>query len=370
MKRQELKNGNEKTGMKKQKNSLFLRACFREKTERTPIWIMRQAGRYLPEYRKVREKVSFLKLCKTPELAAKVTLQPIELLKVDAAIIFSDILIVPEAMGMKLSIEEKQGPRLNPPIRQTSDLKKIKIPKPEKAYDYLGNAIRWVKKELNGKVPLIGFAGSPWTLLAYMVEGQGSKDFLQVKKFVYDQKKSAHQLLDSLTRAVSDLLNYQIESGAEAIQIFDSWGGILSRDDFFEFSFPYVQKVISKIKRKNIPVIFFAKGTGQHLEKIISCGADVISLDWTIDLGWASSIAKNKVALQGNLDPCLLFASPKNIREETKNILRKIPENQSHIFNLGHGILPKTPVESVKEMIRFVKSQRKSPLEISFPNKR
>lgn len=357
MKKQELKDRNEKTGMKKQKTSLFLRACFREKTERTPIWIMRQAGRYLPEYRKVREKVSFLKLCKTPELAAKVTLQPIDILKVDAAIIFSDILIVPEAMGMKLSIEEKHGPRLTPPIRQVSDLKKIRIPKPEKAYDYLGNAIRLVKKELNGKVPLIGFAGSPWTLLAYMVEGEGSKDFLQVKKFVFDQKKSAHQLLNLLTTAVGDLLNYQIESGAEAIQIFDSWGGILSRDDFFEFSFPYIQKVISNLKRKNIPIIFFAKGTGQHLEKIISCGADVIGLDWTVDLGWASSIAKNRVALQGNLDPCLLFASPKKIREETNRILQKIPKNQGHIFNLGHGILPKTPVENVREMMRMVKKK-------------
>ncbi len=335
---------------------LFLRACFREKTERTPIWIMRQAGRYLPEYRKIRAKVSFLKLCKTPELAAEVTLQPINLLKVDAAIIFSDILIVPEAMGMKLSIEEKQGPRLTPPIRQTSDLKKIKIPKAEKAYEYLGNAIRLVKKELNEKIPLIGFAGSPWTLLAYMIEGQGSKDFLQVKKFIYDQKKSAHQLLDSISTAVSDLLNYQIESGAEAIQLFDSWGGILSRDDFFEFSFPYIQKVISNLKRKNIPIIFFAKGTGQHLEKIISCGADVISLDWTVDLGWASSIAKNRVALQGNLDPCLLFASPKKIQEETKKILQKIPTNQSHIFNLGHGILPSTSVENVKALIKTVQN--------------
>lgn len=337
-------------------NSLFLRACFRQKIERSPVWIMRQAGRYLPEYRKIREKATFLKLCKTPELAATVTLQPIDILKVDAAIIFSDILIIPEAMGMKLTIEEKQGPKLFPPIRQVADLKRLKIPKPEKAYDFLGKAIRIVREELNGKVPLIGFAGSPWTLLAYMVEGQGSKDFIQVKKFIHDQKKIAHRLLRQLTESVVDSLNYQIESGAQALQIFDSWGGILSSDDFFEFSFSYIKKVISNLKRKNIPVIFFAKGTGQHLKKIISCGADVISLDWTIDLEWASSVAKNQVALQGNLDPTLLFSSPKKIREETQKILKKIPKNQSHIFNLGHGILPQTPVENVKVMIKTVKT--------------
>lgn len=334
---------------------LFLRACFGETTERAPAWIMRQAGRYLPQYRKIRSKTSFLKLCKTPELAAEVTLQPVDLIGVDAAIIFSDILIVPEAMGQKLTIEEKQGPRLFPTIQSASDLKKLKMPAPEKAYEFLGDALRLVRQELPKNVPLIGFAGSPWTLLAYMVEGQGSKNFEKVKKLIYENPALAHQLLSMIADAVTDLLNYEIESGAQAVQIFDSWGGILGPDEFFEFSLDYVERIISNLNRKNVPVIFFAKGTGHHLSHIKDCGADVIGLDWTIDLSWAQKILGKKVAMQGNLDPLVLFSSPKAIRDSVKRLFSKINPRQGYIFNLGHGILPPTPPEHAKYLVKCVK---------------
>jgi len=339
-----------------QSQALFLRACFGEKTERAPIWIMRQAGRYLPEYRKVRSKTSFLNLCKTPELAAEVTLQPVDLVGVDAAIIFSDILIVPEAMGQKLSIEEKQGPRLFPTIQSASDAKKLKKPDPEKAYAFLGDALRLVRQELPEGVPLIGFAGSPWTLLAYMVEGQGSKNFEKVKKLIYENPKLAHQLLSQIADAVTELLNFEIESGAQAVQIFDSWGGLLGPEEFFEFSLDYVERIIANLNRKGVPVIFFARGTGHHLEGIQDCGADVIGLDWTVDLAWAQKVLGRKVAMQGNLDPLVLFASPKVIRESVKRLFSKINTRQGYIFNLGHGILPQTPPEHAKYLVKCVKS--------------
>ncbi|MFO1519391.1 MAG: uroporphyrinogen decarboxylase [bacterium] len=334
--------------------SLFIRACFREPTERTPVWIMRQAGRYLPEYRKVREKTTFLNLCKTPELAAQVTLQPIDILKVDAAIIFSDILIIPEAMGMGLTIEEKVGPKLFPTVKTVHDLKRLKRPKVEKAYDSLGRAIQLVRKRLEGKVPLIGFAGSPWTLLVYMVEGGGSRDYAKVKRFIYDQKKTAHQLLKTLSDAVADSLNYQIECGAQAVQIFDSWGGILDPESFQEFSLSYAERVIGRLNRKDVPVIFFAKGTGHQLKRIASCGADVISLDWTVDMAWARKIAKGRVALQGNLDPCLLYCSRSRIRQGVKEVLKKAGK-KGHVFNLGHGILPDVPPENARYLVECVK---------------
>jgi len=363
--------------IKSKKNTvtpLFLRACWGEKTERAPVWIMRQAGRYLPEYRKIRSKTTFLNLCKTPELAAEVTLQPVDLIGVDAAIIFSDILIVPEALGQKLTIEEKQGPRLFPVIQNSSDLKRLKKPDPEKAYSFLGQAIQLVRKELDrrivtlpltpsprgrgqgeGGVPLIGFAGSPWTLLAYMVEGQGSKNFEKVKKLIYENPKLAHQLLSKLADAVTDLLNYEIECGAQAVQIFDSWGGVLGPTEFFEFSLDYVERIIANLNRKNVPVIFFAKGTGHHLAEIKDCGADVIGLDWTIDLAWAQKILGKKVAMQGNLDPLVLFSSQKVIREAVKKLFSSLNSRQSYIFNLGHGILPQTPPENARYLVKCVK---------------
>lgn len=334
---------------------LFLRACWGEKTERAPVWIMRQAGRYLPEYRAVRSKTTFLNLCKTPELAAEVTLQPVDLVGVDAAIIFSDILIVPEAMGQQLTIEENQGPRLFPIIQNISDIQKLKKPKPEKAYAFLGKALKRVRKQLPPSIPLIGFAGSPFTLMAYMVEGQGSKEFEKVRKLLSENPKWAHALLDKLATAVTDLLNYEIESGAQAVQIFDSWGGILNEKDFLKFSLAYVKKVISKLKRKNVPIIFFAKGTGAYLKKIKNCGADVISLDWTVDLKNARKILGKKIAIQGNLDPMTLFSTPLMIRDAVEKVLAQVNPRQGYIFNLGHGILPTTPPEHAKYLVKCVK---------------
>lgn len=338
-------------------HSLFLKACFKQPTERTPIWIMRQAGRYLPEYRAVRSRTTFLGLCKNPELAAEVTLQPIDILGVDAAIIFSDILILPEAMGMQLTIEEGEGPRLFPVLQKEEDLERLKIPTTEVAYSFLNRAIGLVQKALRPRgIPLLGFAGSPWTLLVYMVEGGGSRDFIKLKKLIYSEPKTAHAFLEKICQGVIDLLNYQIESGVDAVQIFDSWGGILARDDFLEFSLAYVEKVIAHLNRKKVPVLFFAKGTGAHLERIRSCGADVVSLDWTVDLGWASQVAQGRVALQGNLDPTILFASTNAVEAHARTILQKVPASQAHIFNLGHGILPGTPVENVKALIHTVKN--------------
>ncbi len=337
-------------------HSLFLDACFKKPTPRAPIWIMRQAGRYLPEYRAVRSQVSFLKLCKTPELAAEVTLQPIDILGVDAAIIFSDILIVPEAMGQTLTLKEKEGPRLFPEIRSAAEIQKLKRPDPEKAYRFLGDAIRLVRKELTGRAPLIGFAGSPWTLMSYMVEGRGSQNFLYLKSLIYQNRALAHRMLKKITQAVTDLLNFQIESGAQAIQIFDTWGGILTPEDYFEFSFPYIQQVIAQLNRKGLPVIFFARGRGDQLESLSKSGADVVSLDWTVDLKQAHRVMHQKVALQGNLDPIVLFSKPAHIRERVQKILQKVNPRRGYIFNLGHGILPNTPVEHVKYLVKTVQS--------------
>ncbi|MBL7684657.1 MAG: uroporphyrinogen decarboxylase, partial [Deltaproteobacteria bacterium] len=331
------------------------RACAGEKVERAPIWIMRQAGRYLPDYQKVRSKTTFLNLCKTPELASKVTLQPIDILKVDAAIIFSDILIVPEALGQKLTMEEKVGPRLFPKIQNQSGIKKLKRPTVEKAFDYLGKAIQMTRKGLPENIPLLGFAGSPWTLMAYMVEGSGSKNFETVKTLLLQNPKLAHELLSLIADTVTDLLNYQIECGVQAVQIFDSWGGVLSSDLFYEFSLDYVERVISNLNRKQVPVIFFGKGTGQHLDIIQDCGADVLSLDWTVDLGWARHVVGNKITLQGNLDPVTLFASPKKIRESVQDLFEQINPRERFIFNLGHGILPNTPPEHAKYLVKCVK---------------
>lgn len=339
---------------------LMIRACFGEKTERAPVWIMRQAGRYLPEYRAIRSQTTFLGLCKTPELAAEVTLQPVELIGVDAAIIFSDILIVPEAMGQELTIEEKQGPRLFPTIQNPADVKKLKKPKPEKAYSFLGKALKLVRKRLPPEIPLIGFAGSPFTLMAYMVEGQGTKEFEKVRKLLRENPKLAHALLEKLADAVADLLNYEIESGAQIVQIFDSWGGILEEKEFYEFSLAYVKKVIGNLNRKKVPVIFFAKGTGQYLPKIKKCGADVISLDWTVDLAWARKILGKKIAIQGNMDPMTLFSTPLMIKDAVQKILFQINPRQGYVFNLGHGILPNTPPEHAKYLVKCVKELSQS----------
>jgi uroporphyrinogen decarboxylase len=337
---------------------LFLNAAMRQPTPRTPVWFMRQAGRYLPEYRAVREKVDFLTLCKTPDLAAEVTIQPVDIIGVDAAIIFSDILVVPEAMGMELVVEEgRGGPRFPSPIRTVDDIKKLAIPDPADKLGYVMEAIRRTRGRLNSKVPLIGFAGSPWTLATYMVEGRGSKNFRHIKELVYGSPREAHKLLEKLAKSVSAYLSAQIEAGAQAVQIFDTWGGILTREAFEEFSLTYIRRVIAETKTGGAPVIVFCKDCGHSLEKIAGSGCQVVGLDWTTDIGMAHSLIGNNVALQGNLDPAILYAPPEVIRREVKSILAKFGKGNGHVFNLGHGVLPDTPVEGVKEFIAAVKEE-------------
>ncbi len=339
------------------KNDLFLRACRKEEIERTPIWIMRQAGRYLPEYRAVRAKADFLTMCKTPELASEVTIQPVDLIGVDAAIIFSDILVIPESMGMNLELIESHGPVFHNPIRNESDYNSLNEIDPLKDLKYVLDAVSLTKKELNGRVPLIGFAGSPWTLLTYMVEGKGSKNFAEVKKLIYNNPELAHKLLNKISNAVADYLSAKIEAGVDAVQIFDTWGGMLSQNDFQEFSLNYIEQVISKIKRDNEPVIVFAKGVHYKLDKIVDAGADVIGLDWTMDIGKVRNEVGGKVALQGNLDPTVLYGSKEKIREEVKKVLASYGEGSGHIFNLGHGILPNIDPENAKALVQFVKEE-------------
>jgi uroporphyrinogen decarboxylase len=338
---------------------LFLRACKKQTVERTPIWIMRQAGRYLPEYRAIRERADFITMCKTPELAAEVTIQPVDIIGVDAAIIFSDILVIPEAMGMNLEMIESKGPRLYEPIRNLDQINNLKVIDPYKDLKYVLDAVALTKKELNNRVPLIGFAGSPWTLMTYMVEGGGSKNFSEIKKFIYNQPKAAHLLLEKISDAVAEYLSAKIKVGANAIQIFDTWGGLLSQSDFKEFSLQYIEKVISKIKRKEEPIIVFAKGVHHSLDDLANSGADVISLDWTMNLGEVRNKIGSKVALQGNLDPTVLYANKEKIKEEAVKVLSSFGKGSGHIFNLGHGILPDVDPENAKYLVEVIKNESK-----------
>jgi uroporphyrinogen decarboxylase len=339
------------------KNDLFLRACKGEETERTPVWIMRQAGRYLPQYRKIRENADFLTMCKTPELAAQVTLQPVDIIGVDAAIIFSDILIIPEAMGMHLEMHEGKGPLFPNPVRTKEDVSRLKKIDPWKDLKFVMDAVSLSKRELDGRVPLIGFSGSPWTLLTYMVEGKGSKNFAVVKKLIYNFPSLAHEILNKLAEAVADYLSAKIEAGVDAVQIFDTWGGILSPRDFEEFSLQYVTKIISLIRRKKEPVIFFAKGVNYDPLKLASSEADVLGLDWTVDIGKVRNILQGKTALQGNMDPTILYANKKKIRNEVITILKSYGNGSGHIFNLGHGILSDVEPENAKALVDFVKEE-------------
>ena len=343
--------------MEQLQNDLFLRACKRLPIERTPIWIMRQAGRYLPEYRAVREKSDFITMCKTPELAAEVTIQPVDIIGVDAAILFSDILVIPEAMGMKLEMIESKGPKLYEPIRNIDDVKSLKKIDPYKDLKYVLDAVSLTKKELKSRVPLIGFAGSPWTLMTYMVEGGGSKNFSEIKRFVYNQPDAAHKLLGMIADAVAEYLSAKIEAGVNAVQIFDTWGGLLSQFDFEEFSLRYISKIISQIKRKDEPVIVFAKGVHHSLDKLASSGADVIGVDWTMNLGDARKAVGDKVALQGNLDPTVLYGSKVKIKSETQKVLKSFGEGSGHVFNLGHGILPDVNPDNAKYLVEVVKKE-------------
>jgi uroporphyrinogen decarboxylase len=321
---------------------------------------MRQAGRYLPEYRAVREKVDFLTLCRTPELAAEVTIQPVDIIGVDAAIIFSDILVIPEAMGMHLEMNEGRGPIFHHPIRNEIDAEQLKEVDPSKDLKYVLDAVSLTKRLLNNQVPLIGFSGSPWTLLTYMVEGKGSKSFSWIKKIVYNNPKLAHRILDKLSKIVADYLSAKIQAGADAVQIFDTWGGILSQNDFQEFSLNYISKVISQIKRKDEPIIVFCKGVHFGMQELASSGADVIGLDWTMNLGEVRRRVSNKVALQGNLDPTVLYAPKEKIKEKVVGVLKSFGEGSGHIFNLGHGILPDVDPENAKALVAYVKEESKA----------
>jgi len=335
-------------------NDLFLRACRRQPVPRTPVWMMRQAGRYLPAYRAVRARADFLTMCRTPELAAEVTIQPVDLIGVDAAIIFSDILVVPEAMGMHLVMEESRGPGFPSPIRSGQQVAELRAVDPERELRYVLQAIELTRRTLGGRVPLIGFAGSPWTLAAYMVEGRGSKDYKHLKRMMLDAPGELVGLLEKLSHSIRLFLEAQIAAGAQAVQIFDTLGGVLSPDHYRKFSLDWLHKVVSSLDRRDAPVIVFSKGANHALKDLAEIGADVVGLDWTIDMADARQLIGERVALQGNLDPSVLYASPEAIRSEVSAILRKFGPGPGHVFNLGHGMLPDLPPEHAQALVRAV----------------
>jgi uroporphyrinogen decarboxylase len=335
-------------------NTIFLEACLGEDVAYTPVWIMRQAGRYLPQYQAVRAHIDFLTLCKTPELAAKVTLQPVEVLGVDAAILFSDILIPVEAMGMRLTFSEKQGPVLSDPIRNKSAVERLIVPDTEGDMPFILETIKILRKELEEKVPLIGFSGAPFTLATYIVEGGTSKNFLHTKKMMFQHNGVFNYLMEKLMETVISYLTAQIKAGAQAVQLFDSWAGALTPIDYKNFVLPYIKKTISELKKLEVPVIYFVNNCAGILKEVKKSGADVIGVDWRIDLGDAIKRLGKKVVIQGNLDPCALFLSQEELQERIKDILWKGEAAKGHIFNLGHGILPETPVENVIAMVEAV----------------
>ncbi len=343
-------------------NDRFLRALLLEPVDVTPVWMMRQAGRYLPEYREARAKAgSFLELCRNPELACAVTIQPLDRYPLDAAILFSDILTVPDAMGLGLGFTEGDGPRFEKPVRGERDIAALPIPDPEQDLRYVMDAVRTIRRELAGRVPLIGFAGSPWTLATYMVEGRSSKEFRHVKGLLFDRPSLMHQLLDKIAQAVTGYLNGQVAAGAQALMIFDTWGGVLTTRDYREFSLAYMEKIIQGLTRekdgRRIPVILFTKGGSGWLESMAETGCDAVGIDWTMDIGVARRRVGEGVALQGNMDPCVLYASPQRIRAEVAEVLDSYGSGNGHVFNLGHGVHPQmdpgrvgTFIEAVHEL--------------------
>ncbi len=332
----------------------FIQAAFGERTDRIPVWLMRQAGRYMKEYQEMRRKYSFLELCKLPEQACKVTMLPIDLLKVDAAILFSDILIPIEAMGMNLEFTEK-GPRFHNPIRNRGDVEKMIIPEPEEKVPFVMETIRLVNKELKDIVPLIGFSGAPFTLMSYMIEGMGSPDLKITKHFIHQERDLAHELLEKITQTTIKYLNAQIMAGAQAVQIFDTWAGLLSYHDFKEFSLQYIEKVVTSLKHDNIPVIIFSKGSGVFYKELLKTSADVLSLDWNADLSQVKQEIGDRKAVQGNLDPYILYSRRDVIHKYVKDLIEPMKKHNGYIFNLGHGILPDIPFDNVRYLIDLVK---------------
>jgi len=341
------------------KNDRFLKALMRQPVDRTPVWMMRQAGRYLPEYRAVRSQAGdFMSLCKNTELACEVTLQPLERYEMDAAILFSDILTIPDAMGLGLYFETGEGPKFHKPVRTAADIENLQVINTAKDLPYVTDAVTMIRRELNGRVPLIGFSGSPWTLATYMIEGQSSRDFARAKTMLYTQPALMHQILDKLALSVIDYLNAQIIAGAQVVQIFDTWGGALSHAAYQEFSLAYMQKIVAGLIRhhdgRDVPVILFTKGGGLWLEAMADTGCHCLGLDWTMDIARARERVGDKVALQGNMDPAVLRADPAVIEQQVAAILRGFGQGSGHIFNLGHGITPDIDPEHVKVFIDAV----------------
>ena len=338
------------------KNDRFLRALRREPTDTTPVWVMRQAGRYLPEYRATRGRAgSFMALAQNPEYACEVTLQPLERFELDAAILFSDILTIPDAMGLGLSFANGEGPQFAHPVRSAADIAKLAVPDMDGELRYVMDAVRLIRRELHGRVPLIGFSGSPWTLACYMVEGHGSKDFATLKAMCWNEPRLAHQLLDTLAQSVAHYLIAQAAAGAQTLMIFDTWGGLLGPAPFREFSLRYMARVVDALKAnehsRELPLILFSKGAGAHLAEMADTGCTGLGVDWTINLADARQAVAGKVALQGNLDPAILRASPEVIRREARAVLDSYGNHPGHVFNLGHGITPEVNPEHVKVLV-------------------
>jgi uroporphyrinogen decarboxylase len=341
------------------KNDRLLRALLREPVDMTPVWIMRQAGRYLPEYRATREKAGdFITLCTTPELACEVTLQPLARFPLDAAILFSDILTIPQAMGLGLHFAEGEGPRFERPLRSESDIAALTVPDPESELRYVLDTVRLVRRELAGRVPLIGFAGSPWTLATYMVEGGSSRDFARVKTLMYERPTLMHRLLQTLADAVTHYLNAQVDAGAQALMIFDTWGGVLTPRDYGLYSVDYMARICAHLRReregRRVPVILFSRNATASLEVLAAAGSDALGVDWTIDLGEARRRVGAQVGLQGNMDPAALHASPGRIREEAAAVLASFGHGSGHVFNLGHGITPDVDPDHVAVLVDVV----------------
>jgi uroporphyrinogen decarboxylase len=345
--------------MSKLKNDTLIRALLRQPTPYTPVWIMRQAGRYLPEYNQTRARAgSFLALCKNPDFATEVTLQPLARFALDAAIVFSDILTIPDAMGLGLQFVEGEGPRFERPLREEWEIRNLEVPDPDKHLRYVLDTVRQVRHALAGEVPLIGFSGSPFTLACYMIEGGASTDYRLVKTMLYQRPELLHHLLDVNCRAVVGYLNAQIEAGAQAVMVFDTWGGMLSEACYREFSLAYMRRLVAALRREHagarVPSILYTKGGGGWLEDIAAVGCDAVGIDWTVDIGAARRRTGDRVALQGNLDPAILFANRETIRKETRHVLEAFGRGSGHVFNLGHGVSQYTPPDNVAILVDAV----------------
>lgn len=341
------------------KNDRFIRALLRQPVDTTPVWIMRQAGRYLPEYRETRAKAGdFLTLCKTPELACEVTMQPLKRFDLDAAILFSDILTIPDAMGLGLQFKEGDGPSFSRPVRTSKEIHNLFVPDPSDELHYVTDAVSLIRKELDGRVPLIGFSGSPWTLATYMVEGGTSKDFSKVKGLMYERPKDMEHLLNVVSDSVASYLNAQISAGAQAVMIFDTWGGNLTPENYRHFSLEPMTRIVEQLQRTHngtqVPVVLFSKGANHSLDHLANSGADGIGLDWTININDASKIVGDRVSLQGNLDPAVLYSSPDVIASEVRTVMNNYGKSTGHVFNLGHGIHPAINPDHVKVLVDTV----------------